>query len=58
MYICSAGAYGLILDSTFTHNSSATCPAYNNDILCELEPLKSQHAKSFQCLGLEVWSTL
>ncbi|OXG18189.1 oxidation resistance protein 1 [Cryptococcus neoformans Tu259-1] len=53
-----AGAYGLILDSTFTHNSSATCPAYNNDILCELEPLKSQHAKSFQCLGLEVWSTL
>ncbi|KIS00055.1 oxidation resistance protein 1 [Cryptococcus deuterogattii 2001/935-1] len=52
-----AGAYGLILDSTFTHNSSATCPAYNNDILCELEPLKSQHAMSFQCLGLEVWST-
>ncbi|ODN74653.1 hypothetical protein L202_06993 [Cryptococcus amylolentus CBS 6039] len=51
-----AGCYGLILDSTFLHNSSATCPAYDNDILCQLQQSKTSSAVPFQCFGLEVWS--
>ncbi|KAK8843413.1 hypothetical protein IAR55_007070 [Kwoniella newhampshirensis] len=52
-----AGVYGLLLDSTFTHNSSATCPAYNNEILCESGSRVSNQAVPFECLGLEVWGT-
>ncbi|KAK6904580.1 hypothetical protein I203_105396 [Kwoniella mangroviensis CBS 8507] len=51
------GTYGLLLDSTFTQNSSATCPAYDNEILSESSPRKSQKASLFDCVGLEVWGT-
>jgi hypothetical protein len=55
--INSAGAYGLLLDCTFSHNSSATCPAYDNDVLCRVEACKCDRAFSFDCVGLEVWGT-
>ncbi|WVN87759.1 uncharacterized protein L203_102954 [Cryptococcus depauperatus CBS 7841] len=51
-----AGTYGLILDATFSHNSSATCPTYNNDVLCEQKVTKSPQSTPFECLGLEVWA--
>ncbi|WWC73233.1 uncharacterized protein I206_107199 [Kwoniella pini CBS 10737] len=51
------GKYGLLLDSTFTRNSSATSPAYNNDVLSESLPRKSNQASLFDCIGLEVWGT-
>ncbi|WVW79046.1 hypothetical protein I302_101009 [Kwoniella bestiolae CBS 10118] len=51
------GTYGLLLDSTFTQNSSATSPAYDNDILSEATPRKSAKACLFDCVGLEVWGT-
>ncbi|WVQ81536.1 hypothetical protein IAT38_003660 [Cryptococcus sp. DSM 104549] len=50
-----AGAYGLIFDSTFSHNSSATCPAFNNEVLCVAQSQYSAQARSFECIGLEVW---
>ncbi|WVF65697.1 hypothetical protein IAT40_000428 [Kwoniella sp. CBS 6097] len=52
-----AGTYGLLLDSTFTHNSSATCPAYNNEILSTSASVMSSQAATFSCIGLEVWGT-
>ncbi|WVQ93343.1 hypothetical protein IAU59_000411 [Kwoniella sp. CBS 9459] len=52
-----AGTYGLLLDATFTHNSSATCPAYNNEILSTSATTVSSQAMSFACIGLEVWGT-
>ncbi|WWC91351.1 uncharacterized protein L201_006294 [Kwoniella dendrophila CBS 6074] len=51
------GVYGLILDSTFTQNSSATSPAYDNDVLSESRSRKSSQAILFDCVGLEVWGT-
>ncbi|WWC64170.1 uncharacterized protein I303_106778 [Kwoniella dejecticola CBS 10117] len=51
------GKYGLLLDSTFTQNSSATSPAYDNDVLSDSIPRKSNQAWSFDCVGLEVWGT-
>ncbi|WRT68916.1 uncharacterized protein IL334_005898 [Kwoniella shivajii] len=51
------GTYGLLLDSTFSRNSSATCPAYENDILSESNNRKSSQASLFDCVGLEVWGT-
>ncbi|KAL7421153.1 oxidation resistance protein 1 [Cryptotrichosporon argae] len=52
-----AGAYGLILDSTFSRNSSATCPAFDNEVLCGPDGAFSQRATAFDCIGLEVWAT-
>ncbi|RSH95385.1 oxidation resistance protein 1 [Saitozyma podzolica] len=51
------GAYGLVLDSTFTRNSSATSPAYDNEVLCVAEASLSEKAVGFDCQGLEVWAT-
>jgi hypothetical protein len=53
----SGGAYGLVLDSTFSRSSSATSPAYDNEVLCTAEALISDKALPFECLGLEVWAT-
>ncbi|OCF44906.1 hypothetical protein I317_01185 [Kwoniella heveanensis CBS 569] len=52
-----AGTYGLLLDATFTHNSSATCPAYNNEVLSTSASVMSTQASPFTCIGLEVWGT-
>ncbi|WVR09175.1 hypothetical protein IAU60_006237 [Kwoniella sp. DSM 27419] len=52
-----AGTYGLILDSTFSQNSSATCPAYDNEILSSTANRRSSKASPFECVGLEVWAT-
>ncbi len=51
----SSGAYGMLLDTTFSHNSSATCPAFENEVLCEPGDVMSDHAWPFECLALEVW---
>lgn len=53
----SSGTYGLALDSTFTKNSSATCPTYDNEILCEHLARHSEKSVYFDCVGLEVWAT-
>ncbi|ORX38874.1 TLD-domain-containing protein [Kockovaella imperatae] len=52
-----SGAYGLILDSTFTRNSSATCPTYDNEVLCLSAATRNERATAFDCIGLEVWAT-
>lgn len=49
-------SYGLLLDSTFSRNSSATSPAFQNEVLCGGSDL-TEKAQSFDCLGLEVWAT-
>jgi hypothetical protein len=53
----SGTSYGLILDSTFNRNSSATSPAYNNEVLCAGAGIFSDSATPFECLGIEVWGT-
>lgn len=59
MQLCSrvrGTSYGLLLDSTFSHNSSATSPAFQNEVLSG-GPIMSESAVPFDCLGLEVWAT-
>ena len=50
-------SYGLILDSTFSRNSSSTSPAYNNEVLCASDGVFSEKARQFECLGVEIWGT-
>ena len=52
-----SGAYGLLLDSSFSRNSSATCPTFDNEVLCTSEAIISERAVPFDCIGLEVWGT-
>lgn len=54
---CSGASYGLILDSTFSRNSSSTSPAYNNEVLCAADGVFSEKAAQFDCLGIEIWGT-
>ncbi|EIW66885.1 hypothetical protein TREMEDRAFT_72262 [Tremella mesenterica DSM 1558] len=50
------GTYGLLLDSTFTRNSTATCPTFDNEVLCHDGIVYSEKPTSFDCLGVEVWA--
>ncbi|BEI91727.1 uncharacterized protein CcaverHIS019_0405470 [Cutaneotrichosporon cavernicola] len=50
-------SYGLLLDGTFSRNSSATSPAFQNEVLCSDSAILSEKGQSFDCLGLEVWAT-
>ena len=52
----SGNSYGLFLDSTFNKNTSATSPAFDNEVLCTAEHTHSDRAVRFDCLGLEVWA--
>lgn len=52
---CRGTSYGLLLDSTFSRNSSATSPAFQNEILCGAG--FSDKGEPFDCIGLEVWAT-
>lgn len=50
------GRFGLWLDRNFYKGSSARCPAYDNEVLCD--PLGSvRESTTFECYGLEVWAT-
>lgn len=55
---CRSGTYGLMFDSTFSKCSSATCPTYDNEVLCSPTPRHSDKATYFDCVGLEVWATM
>jgi hypothetical protein len=50
-------SYGLLLDGTFSRNSSATSPAFQNEVLCTDAAIFSEKGQAFDCLGLEVWAT-
>lgn len=50
------GRYGLWIDRNFYNGSSARCPAYGNEVLCDPEGSTREMAK-FDCYGLEVWAT-
>lgn len=50
-------SYGLLLDGTFSRNSSATSPAFQNEVLCTDSAIFSEKGQAFDCLGLEVWAT-
>lgn len=50
------GKYGLYLDAALVRGSSATCPAYDNEVLCAEEGSQVDKAR-FECMGLEVWGT-
>jgi hypothetical protein len=49
----SEGHYGLFLDDILQDGSSARCPTFENEPLCEV----TTHTKSvpFECVGVEVW---
>lgn len=48
------GKYGLFLDSDILDGSSATCPTFDNDVLCS-DPEDGKGTARFECVGLEVW---
>ncbi|KAH8081161.1 TLD-domain-containing protein [Filobasidium floriforme] len=50
------GKYGLWVDKVFQNGSSATSPAYANEVLCAQEGSTLEKAR-FDCMGLEVWAT-
>lgn len=50
------GRYGLWIDRNFYNGSSARCPAYDNEVLCDPEGSTRETAK-FDCYGLELWAT-
>lgn len=52
----SDGKYGLWVDRVFQTGSSATCPCYANEVLCEDEGTRREKSK-FDCMALEVWGT-
>lgn len=52
----SDGKYGLWVDKVFQNGSSATSPAYANEVLCAQEGSTLEKAR-FDCMGLEVWAT-
>jgi hypothetical protein len=54
----SGSAYGLVVDNTFTRNSSATSPVFDNDVLCTSQDLRTDQARRFECVGVEVWGTV
>ena len=52
----SDGKYGLYLDAAFMRGSSARCPAYDNEVLCDDEHSTAEKMR-FECMGMEVWAT-
>ena len=50
------GKYGLWVDKVFQNGSSATSPAYANEVLCAQDGSTQEKAR-FDCMGLEVWAT-
>jgi hypothetical protein len=52
----SDGKYGLWVDKVFQNGSSATSPAYANEVLCSTNGGAEERMK-FDCMALEVWAT-
>lgn len=52
----SDGKYGLWVDKVFQNGSSATSPAYANEVLCAPEGSGMEKVQ-FDCMALEVWAT-
>ena len=50
------GSYGLYLDETLFDGSSARCPTFENEPLCDMSGARRGHAVLFECVGLEVWA--